>query len=214
MGTALTLREIAPGFRKREDRGKLSTGISDLDQITVGGIARGALTEICGPVSSGRTSLLLALIGHATRQGECCAWIDAAGTFDPHSAAAAGAVLDRILWVNCDGNTEHALKAVDLLTQGGGFGVVVLDIADSPDRDVRRISLASWFRLRHAAERTGSALIVAETKINARSCSAIQIEMKRKRPVWVGKLLCGLRVEAESRKHYRAQSAEFMAVCH
>ncbi len=213
MGTAAQLREIAPGFLKREDRGRLSTGIPAIDGLTGGGIARGTLTEICGPVSSGRTSLLLALIGHATRQGECCAWIDAAGTFDPASAAEAGADLHRILWVNCRKNTEHALKAVDLLTQGGGFGVVVLDLADTPEREARRISLASWFRLRHAAERTGSALLVAETNIHARSCSAVQIEMKRKRPVWVGKLLRGIQAEAESRKHYRVQAAEFTAVC-
>jgi hypothetical protein len=211
MSNVATLREIAPGFRKREDRGKFSTGISALDQLT-GGIARGTLTEICGPVSSGRTSVLFALLSQATRQGECCAWIDAAGSFDPHSAAAAGADLSRVLWVNCGGNTEHALKSVDLLTQGGGFSLVVLDMADTPEREVRRISLASWFRLRHAAERTGAALLVAETRINAKSCSAIQIEMKRKRPMWVGNLLRGIRAQAESQKHYRVQSAEFTAV--
>jgi hypothetical protein len=212
MGTVAALREIAPGFRKNEDRGRLSTGIPALGHLTAGGIPRGTLTEICGPVSSGRTSFLVALLSHATRQGECCAWIDTAGTFDPQSAAEAGADLNRILWVNCAGNAEHALKAVDLLTQGGGFGLVVLDMADTPDRDVRRISLATWFRLRHAAERTGAALVVAETSINARSCSEVQIEMKRRRPVWIGKLLRGIRTEAESRKHYRAQSAEFTAV--
>jgi len=223
MGTLATLREIAPGFRKnegmvtrgvtnKEERSKLPTGIPAIDRLTSGGIPRGTLTEICGPVSSGRTSFLFALLGHATRHGECCAWIDTAGTFDPQSAAEAGADLSRILWVNCAGNAEHALKAVDLLTQGGGFGLVVLDMADTPDRDVRRISLASWFRLRHAAERTGAALIVAETSINAKSCSALQIEMKKRRPVWVGKLLRGIRAEAESRKHYHAQSAEFAAV--
>ncbi len=206
------LRDIAQGFRKHEERIKLSTGIPAMDQLTAGGIARGVLTEICGPVSSGRTSFLLALLSQATRQGECCAWIDTAGAFDPQSAVEAGADLDRVLWVNCDGNTEHALKAVDLLTQGGGFGLVVLDMADTPERDVRRISLASWFRLRHAAERTGAALVVAETTMHARSCSAMQIEMKRKQPVWVGKLLRGIRTHAESQKHHRVQAAEFTAV--
>jgi hypothetical protein len=207
-----TLRDIAQGFQKREQRDKLSTGIPALDRLTTGGIARGALTEICGPVSSGRTSFLLALLSQATRQGECCAWIDTAGAFDPQSAADAGADLDRVLWVNCENNTEHALKAVDLLIQAGGFGLVVLDLADTPDRDVRRISLASWFRLRHAAERTGAALLVAESKISARSCSTVQLEMKRKQPVWSGKLLRGIHTEAETRKHHRAQSAEFTAV--
>lgn len=212
MGTIAQLREIAPGIQKREERGRLSTGIPAMDRLMAGGIARGALTEISGPASSGRTSLLLSLTAQATGQGECCAWIDAAGAFDPASAAEAGADLERILWVNCQGNAEHALKAADLLTQGGGFGVVVLDLADTPEQEVRRISLASWFRLRHAAERSGAALLVAETSIHARSCSAAQIEMKRRQPVWAGQLLRGLRAEAESRKHYRAQTAEFTAV--
>jgi hypothetical protein len=74
------------------------------------------------------------------------------------------------------------------------------------------VPLASWFRLRHAAERTDAALVVLERQINARSCSALQIEMRRKRPVWMGKLLSGLGAEAESRKHYRSRTAEFLAV--
>ena len=97
----------------------------------------------------------------------------------------------RVLWVNCGGNAEHALKSADLLIQAGGFGLVVLDLADTPDKDARRIPLASWFRLRHAAERTGAALVAVERQINARSCSAMQIEMRRKRTVWIGKLLRG-----------------------
>ena len=101
---------------------------------------------------------------------ECCAWIDTAGAFDPASALEAGVDLDRILWVNCGGNAEHALKSTDLLIQAGGFGLVVLDLADTPDATARRISLASWFRLRHAAERAGAALVTVERQINARSC--------------------------------------------
>ena len=206
--------DIPTGIRRpQEDRAKIPTGIPAIDRLTAGGITRGTLTEICGPVSSGRTSILFALLAQATtKHGECCAWIDAAGTFDPQSATEAGADLERVLWVNCAGNTEHALKSADLLIQAGGFGVVVLDLADTPEREVRRIPLASWFRLRHAAERTGAALLLAETSINARSCSAVQLEMKRKRPVWTCKLLHGILAEAESRKHHHAQTAEFLAV--
>jgi recombination protein RecA len=114
--------------------------------------------------------------------------------------------------VNCGGNAQHALKATDLLIQAGGFGLVVLDIADTPDAIARRISLASWFRLRHAAERTGAALVAVERQINARSCSALQIEMRRKKPVWIGNLLRGIAAQAESRRHYKSQMAEFSAL--
>lgn len=199
-------------IRKRPDREQIPTGIPAIDGLTGGGIPRGALTEICGSESSGRTSLVFALVGGATGRGECCAWIDAAGAFDPASAAEAGVELDRILWVNCGGNAEHALKSADLLIQAGGFGLVVMDLADTPEAAARRISLASWFRLRHAAERAGTALVAMEREIHARSCSTLQIEMRGVKPVWAGKLLRGVAARAESRKHYRARTAEFTAL--
>ena len=189
----------------------IPTGIPAIDKLT-GGIPRGTLTEICGTESTGRTALVFALLRQATERGECCAWIDAEGAFDPASAVEAGVELDRVLWVNCGGNAQHALKATDLLIQAGGFGLVVLDMADTPDAISRRIPLASWFRLRHAAERTGTALVAIERQINARSCSTLQIEMQRKKPVWIGKLLRGITAQAESRKHYKSQMAEFSPV--
>jgi hypothetical protein len=190
----------------------LPIGIGAIDTLTGGGIPRGALTEVCGTESSGRTALTFSLLSEATRRGECCAWIDAAGVFDPASAAEAGADLERLLWVDCAGNAEHALKSADLLIHAGGFGLVVLDLADTPERDARRISLASWFRLRHAAERTGAALVAVGRETNARSCSALRIGMKRKQPVWAGKLLLGLAAQADSEKQYRVRTAEFTAV--
>lgn len=199
-------------IRKKPETELISTGVAAIDRLISGGIPKGALSEICGTESSGRTALAFGILGQATQRGECCAWIDAAGAFDPASAAEAGVDLDRVLWVNCGGNAEHALKAVDLLIQAGGFGLVVLDLGDTPDKEARRIPLASWFRLRHAAERTGAALVAVERQVNARSCSALQIGMRRKAPVWVGKLLRGLSAEAESQKHFRTRTAEFTAV--
>lgn len=123
----------------------LPTGIPSLDQ-TLGGIPRGAFTEICGGACSGRTSLLLTLLAQATTQLEACALIDATDSFDPASAAAAGVQLDRLLWVRCGGDVLHALTAADWLLHAGGFGVVALDLADLPTAQVRRISLTSWYR--------------------------------------------------------------------
>jgi hypothetical protein len=198
--------------RNRLEREQIPTGIPAIDKLTEGGIPRGTLTEICGGESTGRTALVFALLGQATRRGECCAWIDTAGAFDPVSAVEAGVNLDHVLWVNCGGNAQHALKSTDLLIQAGGFGLVVLDMADTPDAVARRIPLASWFRLRHAAERTGAALVAVERKINARSCSTLQIEMRLKKPLWIGKLLRGLMAQAASQKRYRSEVTDFSAV--
>ena len=59
----------------------------------------GALSEISGPSSSGRTTLLLRLLARATAAGSCAAVIDPSDGFDPPSAEAQGVVLDRVLWV-------------------------------------------------------------------------------------------------------------------
>jgi hypothetical protein len=204
--------EVPFGIVKDKEKSHLATGVQAIDRLIGGGVPRGTLTEICGAESSGRTALVFALLSESTRHGECCAWIDAAGVFDPASAAEVGADLERVLWVDCGGSAENALKSADLLIQAGGFGLVVLDLADTPARDARRISLASWFRLRHAAERTGAALVAVERETHARSCSALRIGMKRKQPVWVGKLLRGLALGAESEKRYRVEAVEFTVV--
>jgi len=75
-------------------------GISSLDALT-GGVPRGALTELFGPASSGRTSVMMSLIASVTRRQEVCAVIDATDSFDPASGEAAGVDLRRLLWVRC-----------------------------------------------------------------------------------------------------------------
>src|SRR6202050_41905 len=107
------------------------TGQAEVD-AAVGGLPEGCLTEVYGPASSGRTSLMLAALAQSTGRENVCALVDANDAFDPASAAAAGVRLERLLWVRCGGNAEHALKAADLLVQGGGFGVGGMDLGDSP----------------------------------------------------------------------------------
>jgi hypothetical protein len=78
----------------------VSSGIRELDALT-GGLPRGCLTEICGPASSGRTSVLVAALAAATQRQEACALVDASDAFDPGSAAAAGVDFGQLLWVRC-----------------------------------------------------------------------------------------------------------------
>lgn len=75
-------------------------GIDGLDALT-GGVPRGALTELFGPASSGRTSVMLSLMASVTRRQEVCALIDVTDSFDPVSGEAAGIDLRRMLWVRC-----------------------------------------------------------------------------------------------------------------
>jgi recombination protein RecA len=86
------------------------SGIAAIDALT-GGLPRGCLTEICGPASSGRTTLLLAALAAATARGEFCAVVDASDALDPLSVAAAGVDLDRLLWVRCGENSPQKPRA-------------------------------------------------------------------------------------------------------
>jgi hypothetical protein len=167
----------------------VSSGIAAIDALT-GGLPRGCLTEICGPASSGRTTLLLSALSAATRRGEFCVLVDASDSLDPQSAAAAGIELDRLLWVRCGENSnsveqrhtgekslEQLLRATDLLLESGGFGLIALDLGDLPPQAARRIPLTTWFRFRRAVEHTPTVLLAIERQSIAGSCSSLLIKL-------------------------------------
>src|SRR5580704_8459495 len=110
------------------------------------GFPRGRISEIYGPRSSGRTGLVHLVLAASTERGECAALIDTSNSFDICSAAAAGVVLEKLLWVRCGGNAEHAMRAADLLLHAGGFGVVALDLIDASPQALTRIPPTAWFR--------------------------------------------------------------------
>jgi hypothetical protein len=106
------LSGITPASRLdvRPTPAMVSSGIAALDALA-GGLPRGCLTEICGPASSGRTTVLLAALAAATRRGEFCVVVDATDALDPYSVAAAGVDLDRLLWVRCGETPPPKLRA-------------------------------------------------------------------------------------------------------
>jgi hypothetical protein len=159
------------------------TGIGEID-ARLNGFPRGAITEIHGTASSGRTSLLLSALAMATMQEETCALVDTSDTFDLSSAATARVDCDRLLWVRCSGNLERAFKATDLLLQSGGFGLVVLNLADVAAKSTRRIITSWWFRFRRAIENTPTVLVVVTPVSCTRSCAALVLEVNNEGPVW------------------------------
>jgi recombination protein RecA len=247
------------------------TGVSEVDALLEGGLPVGAITELVGVESSGRTSLALSFLASTTRTGSVGAWIDVLNTLDPESAAAAGVDLSRMLWVRCGSSAskarpateyrfalpekylvaaaakkglhgggcgghprgevkgladavggllrpeaiaprcaepqrrvrpeqgtsaaapqlraqktkpqaqrgkprarmEQALRAADLLLQGGGFSVIVLDMAGIAPEYAARVPLATWFRYRAAAERTRASLLL----LTQHSCAKSSAEL-------------------------------------
>jgi hypothetical protein len=181
----------------------IKTGIAEVDSM-VEGFRRGTITEIIGPVSSGKTGLLLSALARATKLQESCALIDAYDVFDPASAFAAGVGLDQLLWVRCGGDVEKALKATDLLLQAGGFGFVSLDLGDVSPRDARRIPSSYWFRFRRSVENTSTAVAVVVSEPCARSCAALALELSMEQANWLGEdslgLLNGFRIKVTRRR--------------
>ena len=161
----------------------MSTGIAEVDRIT-GGLPRGAITEILGPASSGRTSLLHSALASSTINQEVCALVDVSDSFDATSAAFTGMDFDQLLWIRCGSIINHAIKATDLLLQSGGFGLVALDLGDVPSQQSRRVQLSWWFRFKRAIENTPTALIVISRDPNARSCASLVLGLNRESAEW------------------------------
>jgi hypothetical protein len=176
-------RVLSPfNYRDRNVFEIASTGIPEVDAV-VGGLPRGAMTEVCGPPCSGRTSLLISALAARTADGEACALVDARDSFDPHLASAAGVALRQVLWVRCQ-NADQALRATDLLIQGGGFGLVAVDLSDIAPKIVRYVPLNAWFRFRRAVEDTPTILMVLEQEANAKTCASLVLRLKAQPAEW------------------------------
>ena len=72
---------------------------------------------------------------------------------------------------------EQVLKTTDLILQSGGFGLVALDLAGIPEKFVRHIPLASWFRFQRAVEHTKTALLVISEFPCAQTCAALVMKV-------------------------------------
>jgi len=200
MKAAITRKEIESALHdrfgdvfERHERAvpeTLPTGVFEIDNA-LGGFPRGAITEIHGAPSCGRTSVLLSSLATATRREETCALIDCNDTFDLSSAATAGIDFKRLLWIRCQNNLERAFKAADLVSHAGGFGFIVLNLCDVPAKAVRRIVSSWWFRFRRAIENTPTVLLVLTPVAAARSCAALALELKKERALWANAVSLG-----------------------
>jgi recA bacterial DNA recombination protein len=72
---------------------------------------------------------------------------------------------------------EQVLRATDLLLESGGFGLIVLDLADLPPQATRRIPLTTWFRFRRAVEHKPTILLAIEQQPIAGSCSSLLLHL-------------------------------------
>ena len=159
----------------REKRGRLETGMGELDRVLGGGWPRGAVSELWGARGQGRTAVLLASLAAALRREETVALVDLGGTFDPRTARRVGVPLERLLWVRtCDQSIQandaggaqqrrpsrRALAAAEAIVAAGGFGLVVLDFGEVTPA----VPSAAWLRLRRLVGAPGTVLLVVSPR--------------------------------------------------
>lgn len=179
---------------RTDETPRFATGIASLDALLGGGLPRGRLCEITGPPSSGRTSLGIALLAAVTRSGEIAAVVDAADAFDPASAAAAGVVLERVLWARAP-KPRDALHCAERLLDARGFGIVMVDVCGGEGRAHRPATALSspslWKRLSHSAHASGTALVLSAPHAQVGPFAALALEAHAirahfaDRPAWL-----------------------------
>jgi hypothetical protein len=208
---ARRLRAEAPPLRGEDlRRAPIVSGDPALDSALRGGLPRGAVSEIHGPSSAGRTGLALALVSGVTRRGALAAFVDPGDHLDPGSAAAAGVDFDRLLWLRGGGRGRggeaprplaHAVAATSTLVDSALFDLVVLDLIGASAREMDRLPLTTWTRLRRGVEGSATALLLLLGAHLAHGAGGATIALSSRGPRFAGapgpgRLLRGLSSEA------------------
>ena len=170
------------------------TGMAELDARLEGGIPRGHVSEVVGPRSSGRLAIPVAALAAATLRGEAVALIDPLDMFDPVSASASGVDFQRMLWIrgeatssarislSCEYGTlqksvDRAVKALNIVLQAGGFGIVVLDLGEVAAQTIKRLPYTTWLRLQRVIEGSETACVLIASEPIARSAGGVTIQL-------------------------------------
>jgi protein ImuA len=151
------LRDEITRIERRPARrqGQLACGIEGVEALLPGGFPCGALSELRGGASSGKTAVALSTIARLPR-GALAAFVDGRGELYPPAAAALGVDLERLLIVRPPGGEEGfrlALWAAEALLGSGAFAAVVIDV---PRGRPFRGAETALRRLVTAAEQGGS----------------------------------------------------------
>jgi hypothetical protein len=164
----------------------LTTGSSEVNELAGGGFARGEISQLHGPRSSGRTALALSSAASVTREGALVAWVDPADQLDPASAAAAGVELARLLWIRGAPSLRRAASATSTLLGSGLFDLVVLDLLGTTEPERRALPGTTWIRMHRMIEGTPTALLLLCDTPLARSARGATISLHAARAAWSG----------------------------
>jgi len=206
---------VSPG-RSQATRRPVPTGLPPLDALLGGGFPRSRLSEVVGPRTSGRTSVLLQTLARATAIGGLVALVDVTDSLDPASARALGVELSQLLWVRCGGRLLAGFRAADVIVRGGGFDVVAVDLGDLPPGTLARVSTAAVVRLQRGVEAAPTALLLTGPRRVAGSLASVAVALARDGLEWARGgpgLLAGFGAEARLvRSRERAPDAAVRVV--
>ena len=160
--------------RPREATRVAASGIDALDQRIGGGWPLGAISEVVGARSSGRTACWCPR-WRGRRQGSGGGARGRAGSFRSAlggrrgTRSVAGAVdswapitIEIARPAVIDHAIRQAVRAFDLVIRAGGFAVVALDLGDIPPRRLQALPAVTWLRLAHANEGRDTAGLLDE----------------------------------------------------
>ena len=122
-GSIMRLGEFGPRLNVEA----IPTGAIALDlALGVGGIPRGRVTEIFGPESAGKSTLVQHIIAEAQRTGGVAAYIDVEHALDPTYARRCGVNIDD-LYVSQPDTGEQALEIAEALVRSNAIDVIAVD---------------------------------------------------------------------------------------
>src|SRR6266478_3339609 len=178
------------GFQNRVAVELQPSGVTELDALLGGGFPRASLVELCGPASSGRTSLAFSLLAQATERQEACAFVDVSDSLDPVSLAAAGVDLPRLLWIRCGETQDHGANP----STGSYFAAAGKDIRNTSGFDPagkKRLPIHGWRHPRELMRGVDKAIpsligkqttVVGSAQIHVVARCAEQVERDREPP--------------------------------
>ena len=197
-----TCRGLTPVLARGSDpvtgasptRWLVPTGMTELDARLEGGLPRGHLSEVIGPRSSGRLAILVSALAGATSRGEAVALVDPLDMFDPVTASASGVDFQRMLWIRGESSgsarvslsseygtlqksLDRAVKALNIVLQAGGFGLVVLDLGEVAAQTIKRLPYITWLRLQRVIEGSETACLLIGSEPIARSSGGVTVQL-------------------------------------
>ena len=107
---------------------RISSGILSFDMATGGGLPIGAMVELYGVPSGGKSLISMMTIANAQRKGLECVYIDAEGSFDPEFAKKLGVDTEKLVIAQSSVG-EDTLELVAKLLQSEPAIIVIDSVA-------------------------------------------------------------------------------------